>query len=404
MSRTIVVIGGGHAAGRAVRVLRNDGFDGRIVLVGDETELPYERPPLSKQFLAGARQLEQFLVNPAAFYDEARIERMAGNPATAIDPQARRVTLADGTALPFDQLLLATGARARALPGVAFDRQKVFGLRNHGDALALRPLLQPGRHVVLVGGGFIGLEVAATARMAGCEVTVLEAAPALLGRVLGAELGALIEEMFRQKGVAIRKATAPARIDANGARVRIALSDGVVIEADLLIVGIGAVPNTELAQAAGLPCEDGVLVDTSGRTAAETIFAAGDVTRHPNSFYRRGIRLETWDNAEKQAAAAARAMLGKPTAHDEVPWMWTDLFERNIQIIGLPLPCEQRITRGTFGAGPFVSLGMADGRIVQAVMVDAGRERRPLARLITDRIEVAPAALADAARPLRSLA
>lgn len=404
MIKTIAIAGAGQAAGRAVHGLRGAGYDGRIFLVGDESLLPYERPPLSKGFLTGEQTLDTMLLNSGAFYQDAAVDLVTGRRAQGIDLRDRRLVLEDGLRLEFDALLLATGSRARELPGLPTDNSTVFSLRNHADAIALQAQLEPGRRIVLIGGGFIGLEVAVSAHKQGCSVTVLEAAPELLARVLGSEIGRAVEAMLTAAGIDIRKSVRLAGVDlgaAGGARLR--LEDGATLDADSVVVGIGAVPNTELAQSAGLACDDGILVDAFAAASAPGIFAAGDVTRHPSAFYGRAIRLETWDNAEKQAIAAVQAMLGQPKPYDEIPWMWTDLLGRNIQILGLAAPCEQRITRGRFGDGPFVSLGLLGGRIVQAIMVDAGRERRPLTKLMREGNPVAPERLADEALPLRSL-
>lgn len=404
MIKTIAIAGAGQAAGRAVHGLRQAGYDGRIILVGDEPQLPYERPPLSKGFLTGEQTLEAMLLNAAAFYQDSAVDLETGRRAQAIDLRDRRLVLQDGRNLAFDALLLATGSRARELPGLPVNNSTVFSLRNHADAVALQAQLKPGRRIVLIGGGFIGLEVAVSAHKQGCAVTVLEAAPELLARVLGSEIGQAIEAMLVAAGIEIRKSVRLAGIDlgaAGGARIR--LEDGAILEADSVVVGVGAVPNTELAQSAGLACDDGILVDAFAATSVPGIFAAGDVTRYPSPFYGRAIRLETWDNAERQAAAAVQAMLGQPKSYDEIPWMWTDLLGRNIQILGLAAPCEQRITRGRFGDGPFISLGLIGGRIVQAIMVDAGRERRPLTKLMREGTLVALERLADEAVPLRTL-
>lgn len=403
MIKTIAIAGAGQAAGRAVHGLRQAGYDGRIFLVGDEKLLPYERPPLSKGFLTGEQTFDSMLLNAEAFYQEAGVDLVTGQRAQGIDLQARRLVLDDGRNLDFDALLLATGSRARDLPGLPVDNRAIFSLRNHADAVALQAQLKPGRRIVLIGGGFIGLEVAVSAHKQGCTVTVLEAVPELLARVLGSEIGRAVEAMLVAAGIDVRKSVRLAGVDLGAAGARIRLEEGAVLEADSVVVGIGAVPNTELAQSAGLACDDGILVDAFAATSVPGIFAAGDVTRHPSAFYGRAIRLETWDNAEKQAIAAVQMMLGQPKAYDEIPWMWTDLLGRNIQILGLAASCEQRITRGRFGEGPFVSLGLQAGRIVQAIMVDAGRERRPLTKLMREGAVVPPERLGDEAVPLRTL-
>jgi len=399
----IVILGAGQAGGRAAQHLRDKGYDGPLRIVGDETLLPYERPPLSKEFLYGEGDIGKCLLHAADFYAAQRIDPILNRSAARLDAGGKRLELSDGTSLAYDKLLIATGARARPWPGLRLDGERLHSLRNHAEALALKQALKPGSHLLVIGGGFIGLELAASARKLGCQATVLEMAPVPLGRVLPAAVAHAIAARHKAEGVALHAGVQVEEIEVGASSVRALLTDGRKIEADIATIGIGALPNTELAAAAGLACEDGILVDESCRASAADIFAAGDATRFPSRFYSRLLRLETWDNAEKQAAVAADAMLGRETIYDELPWMWTDLFDLNIQMIGLPEPGDASVTRGNFGAGPYLHFTLREGRIRQAVLVNAGRERRAVSALIRSGKPLDPEKLADPAVQLRGL-
>jgi len=399
----IVILGAGQAGGRVAQHLRDKGYDGPLRMLGDEALLPYERPPLSKEFLYGAGDIGKCLLQGADFYAAQRIDPILNRSATRLDAGAKRLELSDGTSLAYDKLLIATGARARPWPGLRPDGERLHSLRNHAEALALKQALKPGSHLLVIGGGFIGLELAASARKLGCQATVLEMAPVPLGRVLPAAVAHAIAARHKAEGVALHAGVQVEGIEVGATSVQAMLTDGRKIEADIATIGIGALPNAELAAAAGLACEDGILVDESCRASAADIFAAGDATRFPSRFYSRLLRLETWDNAEKQAAVAADAMLGREAIYDELPWMWTDLFDLNIQMIGLPEPGDASVTRGTFGAGSYLHFTLREGRIRQAVLVNAGRERRAVTALIRSGKPVDPEKLADPAVQLRGL-
>lgn len=399
----IVILGAGQAGGRAAQHLREKGYEGPIRLVGDEPQLPYERPPLSKEFLYGEGDLSKCLLHAPEFYAAQRIEPVLNRTARLLDAAGKRLELSDGTLLRYDKLLIATGARARPWPGLQPDGQRLHSLRNHAEAVALKRALRPGSHLLVIGGGFIGLELAASARKLGCETTVLEMAPVPLGRVLPPAVANAIAARHKAEGVALHAGVQVEGLEIGIASVQAMLADGRKIEADIAAIGIGALPNAELAARAGLACEDGILVDESCRTSAADIFAAGDATRFPSRFYSRLLRLETWDNAEKQAAVAADAMLGREALHDELPWMWTDLFDLNIQMIGLPEVGDASVTRGDFGAGAYLHFTLREGRIRQAVLVNAGRERRAVTALIREGKIVDARKLADPTVQLRSL-
>lgn len=403
MDETYAIIGGGQAAGVAARTLRKEGFSGRLVLVGEEPELPYERPPLSKDFLIRDYDFARAGINPPAFYRDNAVEVMDGVRVERIDAAGRRLEWSGGS-LAFDKLLVATGCRPRLLPPALGDTADVLYLRSVADARRIKAALRPGCSVILIGGGFIGLELAASARGLGCEVTVLEAATALLSRALPTGFGAFLQQVHAAHGVRIETAVRPRAIGREGGTSLVTCADGRRFEADLVIAGIGVLPNDDLAVAAGLDCDDGIMVDRRARSSAPHIWAAGDVSRFPVALQGRRVRMETWDNAQKQAAVAARNMLGRESTHDEVPWMWTDQYDTNVQILGFPSADCETFTRGRLEDGAFVLMGCRDGFLRYAVMVNSGRERRPLTSLIQAGLPIPAQSLADPAVPLRELA
>ncbi|MGA3306320.1 MAG: FAD-dependent oxidoreductase, partial [Stellaceae bacterium] len=305
-SRHILILGAGHAGGVAAATLRRAGFAGRITLIGSDTHPPYERPPLSKEVLAGAAPVEKTYLCPLAFYAESGISLRLGETAVMIDRKAQRVTLASVETVPYDALLLTLGARARRLPVPGGDHKRVFYLRDIADSLALRERLEPGKRLAVIGAGFIGLEAAAVARKRGVAVTVLEVQREPIKRVAAPEIGRFLADLHRGNGVDLRTGVGTVAIEEAGGELRLALSTGESLAADSALIGIGAQPNIELAHASGLAVEDGVLVDEFGRTNDANIYAAGDVTRHWNPLLKRKIRLESWQNAQNQAIAVAK--------------------------------------------------------------------------------------------------
>nr|WP_314527924.1 FAD-dependent oxidoreductase [uncultured Pseudomonas sp.] len=329
MNAPLIIVGAGHAGGRAALTLREEGYTGRLMLIGDELHLPYERPPLSKGLLQGTTDLAGYSLCDSARLAELGIEHIAGNPVTHLEPQQHRLQLADGQWLPYAGLLLATGGRARRLPQA---QANVLYLRTHDEALALRSALRPGTRLVVVGGGFIGLEVAATARGLGCEVTVLEAGPRLAGRVLPPVISQALLDLHREHGVEVRLNVALESIQADA----VLLVDGHRLPCDLIVVGIGMQPNLELAAAAGLEVGQGIRVDACLRTSAPNIYAAGDVCE----FRLDGLyqRQETWRNAEAQGRHAALNLLGREVPFEALPGFWSDQFDWGLQTVGVITP------------------------------------------------------------------
>ena len=397
-----VIVGAAHAGGRAAQAMRAAGFAGRIVVIGEETWIPYERPPLSKELLKGEGGIERVQINPRTFYDEKTIELRLGARVAAIDRATRQVRV-DGQAIAYDRLMLATGARVRRLSLPGADLAGVTYLRTLDDSLAIRPALKPGARIAVIGGGFIGLECAASARTRGAEVTVIEAADRLMGRAVAPEIGAHFAALHRARGVEVRLGAKLVRFEGADRLERVILGDGTTVAADLAIVGIGILPNAELAAEAGLAVDNGIVVDARGRTDDERIFAAGDVANQPNAFLDRRVRLESYQNAQDQGMAVGRNMAGADEAYEDRLWVWSDQYDVNLQMLGAPQSWDSLVFRGDPAKGGFSAFYLQSGRIVAVNAVNNGREIRTLERLMASGIAVSPDQLADPAVNLRKL-
>lgn len=398
---TIVIVGAGQAGGWAAQTLRSEGFAGRLVLIGDEAHPPYERPPLSKAVLAGeAAPASTWLHKPEAF-EALRMEWWVDTRVARIDRAAKCLEMSDGEMLSYDKLILCTGGKARALAVPGADTTPSHTLRTIGDALSLAPELRPGRSIVVVGGGWIGLEVAATARLKGADVTVVEAQGRLCERTVPPEISEHLHGLHGAHGTRVMLGARIAGIapGADGQAV-VTLADGSTLTCHAIVAGVGLVPNDELARDAGLACDGGVIVDQGCRTSDPDIFAAGDVAVTPNPWAGRRLRLESWQNAQDQGIAAARAALGLPVDYAPLPWFWSDQYGMNLQIYGIPLPSHRMVARGTPGEDSFL-LCYLDGDVVQAAAgANAARDLRIARRLIEQRRRVDPTRLADPNVPM----
>lgn len=398
---TFVIVGAGQAGAMAAAELRQNGFDGRVVLIGEEAHAPYERPPLSKDVLLQP-ETARCQLHPDGFYEERNIELRLGTRVNAIDVAAGHISLADGETLKFDKLLLATGARVRRLPLLDQLGDNVHTLRTLDDARALQSVLQPGRRIVLVGGGVIGLELASTAIDLGAHVTVIEQAPMVMGRCSPAIVNEHLCNVHRERGVVLHLGAALTHASRANGEIVMTLADGTGVTGDAVIYGIGVEPDTRLASAAGLRVDNGIVVDENCRTSHPAIYAAGDVARQWDARKGQYCRLETWENANRQAAAAANAMLGIESTEAGVPWFWTDQCGMNIQFAG-DMAADEWIVRGQVDESRFMLFGVNDGELVGAITVNQGREMRSAKMLIDKRTRLAAEVWRDPQQSLRAL-
>ena len=366
--RSVVVVGGGLAAANAVAELREGGYDGPLTVVGQEHERPYERPPLSKGYLAGTDVRDSVFAHPAGWYAEHDVELVLGVPVTDVDLAARTVATAERT-LPYEALLLATGARSRRLPS-APESDVVGYLRTLADSDRVRAALRPGRRVAIIGGGWIGLEVAAAARGAGCEVVVLEAAERPLQRVLGPEVADVFAALHTSHGVDLWTGISVATVKESAGRATIKVADGTSVTADFVLVGVGAVPNTALAETAGLTVDGGVVVDEYLRSSHPDVLAAGDVAKAYHPRLGRHVRVEHWDNAIGQGRAAARTLLGTGTPYDRLPYFFTDQYDLGMEYVGDATGYDDVVLRGDVAGRVFTAFWLRRGAVVAGMHVN----------------------------------
>jgi 3-phenylpropionate/trans-cinnamate dioxygenase ferredoxin reductase component len=400
MLRQVVIAGAGQAAVQAVETLRRRGYEGRIVLIGDESHEPYQRPPLSKAFLGGALETERLWLRPSRFYADHHVELHLSRRVARLDRDRGRVELDDGTAVPYEALLLATGGSARdaAVPGTGLEG--VYTLRTLADAQRIRQELRAGLRLVVVGGGYIGLEVAATSCKLGLEVTVLEMAERLMSRVVSVPVSDFFEAEHARHGVQVRcgarvRALAAAR--PGSMRVGSVLcEDGTVFPADLVLIAIGIAPEEAMAAAGGLTCANGIVVDEHCRTTDARIYAAGDCTNHPSLHYGRRVRLESVDNAFEQGASAALNLLGIPTAHDKVPWFWSDQFDLKLVIVGLSHDHDAAVLRGDPESRSFSLCYLRHGELIAIDTVNRPKDQIAARKLIASRARFDPRLLEKA--------
>jgi 3-phenylpropionate/trans-cinnamate dioxygenase ferredoxin reductase subunit len=401
MISTILIIGGGQAGAQAIDTLRREGFSGRLVLIGDEPQLPYQRPPLSKKYLCGEMAADRLLFRHQSFYDEHRIELKLGRRAVRLDAAARQVELAGGELLTYDRLLLCLGAESRRLTCPGAELSGVHYLRGLADVAPIQAGFKPQTRVVIIGGGYIGLETAATCRKMGCEVTVLEMADRIMNRVVAPSVSQYFAAEHRLHGVNILCDMRVICLEGRERVERVVCADGSRHEADLVIAGVGAVATTELARAAGLACDNGIVVDEFCRTSDAAIYAAGDCTNHPSPRFGRRVRLESVDNAFEQAKTAALNMLDRPVAHDRVPWFWSDQFDNKLLIVGLSQDYDRQVLRGDPASRSFSVCYLKGSELLALEAVNHSKDYMAARKLIADRTPLQADRLADVALALK---
>ncbi|MBT8103811.1 MAG: FAD-dependent oxidoreductase [Gammaproteobacteria bacterium] len=404
MTERIVIAGAGHAAGQIVATLRQQKFAGQIVLVGDEPYLPYQRPPLSKKFLAGDMPAERLYVKPASFYEDPQIEIQLNTTITAIDRNAKKLEVEDGDDISYDKLVISLGSRVRSLPVEGADLKSVHYVRSIADVEGIRAELDVGKRLVVIGAGYIGLEVAAVARKLGLDVTVVEMADRVMSRVVSPEISDFYQIEHANQAVKLRLSTNVAALRGKKRVKRVDTADGEEIPADLVVVGVGILPNTEIAEEAGLDVDNGIVVDDRCQTSDPDIYAVGDCTAHPNAIYGRRIRLESVHNALEQAKTAASNLCGKETHYSDVPWFWSDQYDLKLQIAGLSEGYDDVVIRGNPAERSFACIYLREGRIIAVDAVNAPKDFLQSKALIAARTVISTDKLADAETSLKELA
>jgi len=402
--QTFVIVGASLAGAKAAEELRTRGFGGRVMLIGAEPELPYERPPLTKDYLRGESERAKTHVHEDGFYAEQEIDLLTDTTVTAVDTGGARVTLGDGREIPFDRLLLATGAEPRRIAIAGAELDGVHYLRTLADCDTLRERLETGGHVVVVGAGWIGSEFAASARQRGLQVTIVDPLALPNERIFGPEIGAFYRDVHLDHGVELALGSGVEAFEGDGAVARVRTDAGRVIECDFVVVGIGVTPRIALAEQAGLELDNGILVDETLQTSVAGVFAAGDVANAWNPFYGERVRVEHWSNALNQGPAAARAMLGEPVSYDRIPYFFSDQYDVGMEYSGHAPRWDQVVFRGDPGEGEFIAFWLRDQRVLAGMNVNVWDVNEHVQALIRSGQPVDISALADPDTPLDSLA
>lgn len=400
-----VIVGGGHAAGTLLTTLLQKEYQNEVILVGEEPHPPYQRPPLSKNYLAGDVDQASLYLKPRSVYEDAGYQLRLGVRVDQIDRKSKTLRLTDHSTLQYGRLVLATGSRLRCLKVPGAHLHGIHYLRDIAAADALREQFVPGKKLAIVGGGYIGLEVAAIAVKAGLQVTVLEAAERVMQRVTGPEISAFFQDKHRSAGVEVRLDTSVIGFEADndGHVAGVAVADGSTVPADLVLVSVGITPETALAEAAGLPCDDGILVDEYARSADPAILAIGDCTRHRNLFFEQPQRMESVANAVEQARTAAAILMGDDKPYDAVPWFWSNQYDVRLQMVGLSKDHDERVVRGNPNDGAFAVFYLREGHLIAVDAVNLPIAFMVGKKLIYQRRDVDPEALSDPDIELKSL-
>lgn len=404
MQGRIIIVGGGQAACQFTASLRQLGYTGDVVLIGDEPQLPYQRPPLSKAFLKGTASAESLQLRPASFYENVKCDYRLGERVEHIDRDASEIVFGNGERLSYTHLVLATGARARMFPGLPDPEARIHYLRSLGHAQSLKTALPGYKRIAIVGAGYVGMEVAASARQLGIEVTVLEAASRIMQRSVGDATSERLQAAHKQHGVAIRLGCSIRSVQALADSL-IVHTDGDALTVDAVVVGIGAIPNIELALSAGIDCARGILVDAQGRTSDPHIFAIGDCTEQTHGLYGPGLRLESVQNAMDQAKSAAAELAGRSSLAATVPWFWSDQYEHRLQVAGLPIGHDAIVVRKPAQCVPGTATQsvwyLCQGRVLCVEALDAPEDFMVGRTIIRDAAVLNTALLADASQPLQ---
>lgn len=401
----VVIIGGGQAAAQACASLRLFGFQGTITLIGEEAALPYQRPPLSKAYMKGELAEERLYFKPAAWYEDQNIETILSMRAIKIDRSAQTVELDHGAIIPYDALIMATGSRPRALPVEGSDLDGVFDLRDLADVERIRPRMIAGRKMVIVGAGYIGLEASAVARQMGLNVTVLEMEERVLARVTSPIMSTFFTEEHTRQGADIRTGARLSSLRGTDGKVTTAiLADGTELDADIVLVGIGILPNTELAEAAGIACSNGILTDRDARTNDPRVFAAGDCAARPLVHYGRKGRLESVHNAIEQGKLAAAAIMGRPRPAEDCPWFWSDQYDLKLQIAGLSQGYDETVVRGDPADRKFAVFYLQNGKLIAVDAINSPPEFLASKKLIMTGARLAPETLSDTSQSMKDIA
>jgi 3-phenylpropionate/trans-cinnamate dioxygenase ferredoxin reductase subunit len=396
----MVIVGAGHAAGQAAASLRQEGYEDEIVIIGDEPHIPYQRPPLSKQYLSGEQGIERVYLRPEKFYADKNITLQRSVRVASIDADAHQVTTDAGATIQYNKLLLATGSRPRQLNIPGSDLAGIHYLRTIADVDAIRDAFAPGKKLVIVGGGYIGLEVASVGITAGLEVHVLEMEERILQRVTTPEMSRYYDQLHTGRGVHIHTATQVSGFSGDGQIAAVQCGD-VEFPADIVVVGIGIIPNIELAEAAGIDCDNGIVVDEGCRTSVADVFAAGDCTNHPNPLLKRRLRLESVPNAMEQARVAAANMCGGEKTYASIPWFWSDQYELKLQMVGFSADGDAQVLRGDMAANKFAIFYLNNGAVVAADAVNSPKEFMVCKQLIGKSVDAQQ--LADPEVDLKTL-
>lgn len=403
MNETVVIIGGGQAGAQAAVSLRKEGFSGAITLVCEEPDLPYQRPPLSKTYLAGELPKERLFIKPAAFYEKTNIELLLGVRVSAVDTDRQLLSLDNQQSLPYNHLVFATGGRVRPFHCPGIDHHHVHYLRTLADVDAMHDKFKPGKRLVIIGGGYVGLETAAVAVKHGLEVSVLVARPTALGRVTSKPVGQFFEQVHRLEGVNLQSSTDVEHLEGNEEEV-VVTTRGALLTADLVVVGIGQLPNVELAESVGILCEDGINTDQYGRTSIANIYAAGDCANHPSAIYQRRIRLQSVQNAIDQAKTVAATICSKDKPYTQIPWFWSDQYDLKLKTAGINTGYEEIVLRGDPETRSFAAFYLRNGRLLAVDAINRPAEFVAARNIINKNLAVSAARLSDESIAAKALA